>query len=77
VTLSLVQPVPDGPPRCARCGDVIGVYEVLVHVVNRRPEKTSRAAQAGLTQGSPGLFYHFVCYGLEHPPCARRTSAAT
>lgn len=77
MTVSLVKPVPDGPPRCAYCGDVIGVYEVLVHVVDGRPEKTSRAAQAGLWQSSPGRFYHFVCYGLEHPPRARRTSAAT
>ena len=77
MTVSLVKPVPDGPPRCACCGDVIGVYEVLVRVVNGRPEKTSRAAQAGLTKSSPGRFYHFLCYGLEHPPCTRRTSVAT
>ena len=68
MALSVVKGTNDGPPRCVHCGDVIGVYEVLVHVVDGMPEKTSRAAQAGLTGGSPGLFYHFVCYGLAHPP---------
>jgi hypothetical protein len=60
----------DRPPLCAYCGEVIGVYEALVHVVHGLPEKTSRAAQPGVTSASQGPFYHWTCYGLGDPPAS-------
>ncbi|HUE28358.1 MAG TPA: hypothetical protein VMP89_16405 [Solirubrobacteraceae bacterium] len=66
--MALPQPeqLADDRLRCVYCGDVIGVYEVLVHLVGGRPEKSSRAAQPSLSTASPGVLYHFVCYGLDH-----------
>lgn len=63
MALALVEPVPDVQPHCSYCGDVLGVYEILVHVVNGCPEKTSRAAQPSLNRSSPGRLYHVLCYG--------------
>ena len=57
------EPVPWGRPRCAHCGDVIGVYERLVLVAGERAEQTSRAAQPSLSDGAPGLLFHAACYG--------------
>jgi hypothetical protein len=53
-----------GPPNCARCGDVIGVYEPLVEVLGELARHTSRAAEPGVcTTG--GACYHRACYELE------------
>lgn len=54
----------DSPPLCDHCGDVIGVYEPLVHVVGGNAWMTSRAAQPALSAGSPGTIYHVVCHAL-------------
>jgi hypothetical protein len=54
-------PAPAAPPRCVRCGDVIGVYEWLVHVIEGAPRKTSRAAEPQLVS-SCGACYHLGCY---------------
>jgi hypothetical protein len=52
------------PPSCARCGDVIGVYEPLVEVLGELARQTSRAAEPGVcTTG--GTCYHRACYELE------------
>jgi hypothetical protein len=48
-------------PRCARCNDVIGVYEPLVQVVGDRARRTSRAAEPTLA-ALAGLIYHVECY---------------
>jgi hypothetical protein len=47
-------------PRCAHCGEVIGVYEPLVAMVEGVPYKTSRAAESGLLP--TGATYHGACY---------------
>jgi hypothetical protein len=47
--------------RCAHCGDVIGVYEPLVHVTDELARRTSRAAEPDIC-GSDGLCYHAGCY---------------
>jgi hypothetical protein len=49
------------PPRCARCGDVIGVYERLVRVTGALARSSSRAAEPGICR-SGGACYHFECY---------------
>jgi hypothetical protein len=71
---TLVRPVDDDRLRCSGCGEVIGVYEILVHVVDGRPEKSSRAAQPSLTMRSPGHVYHVLCYAPDRrEPSDRRT----
>lgn len=56
---------PDGPPddrlRCRLCGDVIGVYEPLVHSLDGAARATSRAAEPGVAS-APGERYHRDCY---------------
>jgi len=58
---------PSGPPRstdrprCPACQDVIGVYEPLVHVLDRVARRTSRAAEPTVLS-QPGRCYHLVCY---------------
>ena len=49
---------------CARCGQVIGVYEPLVHVIDGVAHKTSRAAEPQLAQGRADAFYHLACRDL-------------
>jgi hypothetical protein len=55
------EPFPDVPPRCAGCGDVIGVYEPVVHLVGQYVRKTSRAAEPEVCREG-GLCYHSDCY---------------
>jgi hypothetical protein len=47
--------------RCCRCGEVIGVYEPLVAVVDGRARETSRALEPD-TAGRVGDCYHRACY---------------
>jgi hypothetical protein len=55
---------PSTPPRCAQCGDVIGVYERLVYVSPGSVRRTSRAAEQGVSfSGEP--CYHLTCYEPE------------
>jgi hypothetical protein len=49
------------PLRCARCGDVIGVYEPLVLVSGHAIRVTSRAAEPGVGV-SDGVGYHASCH---------------
>lgn len=48
-------------PLCARCGDVIGVYDPLVHVAGERARRTSRAAEPEILNVA-GRIYHDACY---------------
>lgn len=50
-----------GKLRCARCGDVIGVYEPLVVVTDGVVRRTSRAAEPQIA-AKVGDFYHEGCY---------------
>ena len=50
-------------PRCERCGDVIGVYDPLVHVAGETARRTSRAAEPDIAD-VPGRIYHDACYQL-------------
>jgi hypothetical protein len=52
----------EGDLRCAGCGDVIGVYEPIVHLGNGSTSETSRAAEPSLSASSPSLVYHAHCY---------------
>jgi hypothetical protein len=47
--------------RCEACGDVIGVYEPLVHLVEGLAWHTSRAAEPNL-EVAAGRRYHLACY---------------
>ncbi len=51
----------DEPPRCARCDDVLGVYEPIMHVLGGNARLTSRAAEPGVASGE-GQWYHAECY---------------
>lgn len=51
------------PPRCDRCGDVIGVYDPLVHVAGETARRTSRAAEPDVVTIA-GRVYHDECYQL-------------
>jgi hypothetical protein len=58
----------DAPPVCERCGDVIGVYEPMIRVVDGSVVKTSRAAE--VSKGGRGASYHLACYGHAGSPAA-------
>ena len=47
--------------RCAQCGDVIGVYEPMVVIVDGEALQSSRAAP-GDTPVSDGPRYHGACF---------------
>jgi len=48
--------------RCARCGDVIGVYEPLVIVDENGARHVSRAAEPQLSREQGVPHYHRTCY---------------
>jgi hypothetical protein len=50
------------PPRCELCGEVIGVYEPLIHVHPSGVHASSRAADRDLSAGASGSLYHADCY---------------
>jgi hypothetical protein len=56
-----VESPPHRPLRCARCGELIGVYEPLVHVIGETVRRTSRAADPEIATQT-GCFYHDGCY---------------
>ena len=58
------QPLVDATLMCAQCGQVIGVYEPLVHVIAGVAHKTSRAADPGLARSQADACYHHACYHL-------------
>jgi hypothetical protein len=47
--------------RCRHCGEVIGVYEPLVMLVEGRIHETSRARDPGAAEGL-GDHYHRGCH---------------
>jgi len=49
------------PPRCVRCGDVIGVYEPATIVLDGEPRATSRAAEPDAVAQAPER-YHRACH---------------
>jgi hypothetical protein len=66
--------------RCADCGDVIGVYEPLVHVIGATARRTSLAANPE-TCSQDGDCYHAGCYerlvfGAGAPDAARIEDSA-
>jgi hypothetical protein len=58
------QPTPDATLTCPGCGQLIGVYEPIVHVVAGIAHKTSRAADPHLAQSRTGACYHLACWEL-------------
>jgi len=50
--------------HCAGCGQVIGVYEPLVHIIAGVAHKTSRAADPHVGQSGAGACYHLACRGI-------------
>jgi hypothetical protein len=48
--------------RCRRCGDVIGVYEPLLVVLDGQATLTSRAADPDVA--ARGTHFHRECYPL-------------
>lgn len=48
-------------PTCERCGDVIGVYEPMIVVVNGEVSESSRALDPSLIDASAER-YHRYCY---------------
>ena len=58
------EPEVQSVPLCAACGQVIGVYEPLVHVINGVARKTSRAAEPQLARGQGDVVYHLACRDL-------------
>jgi hypothetical protein len=50
------------PPRCDRCGGVIGVYEPLVYLVKGSVRETSRAAEPNLSLTPAGPCFHAGCF---------------
>jgi hypothetical protein len=48
-------------PRCATCGELIGVYEPAVWVVDGRVRTTSRAADPDVS-AEHGRAFHAGCY---------------
>ena len=54
------QPETHRLPRCAHCGDVIGVYEPMVMLTGSEALHTSYAAQPDLSPHSD--YYHGACH---------------
>jgi hypothetical protein len=50
-----------GRPQCVDCGDVIGVYEPLMHVSGATARRTSLAADPEVCSEA-GDCYHADCY---------------
>jgi hypothetical protein len=68
VALTRSKPLSAGPPHCELCGEVIGVYEPLVRIVDGRLRRTSRAAEPELAAGDD--CYHDSCYLSQRQLCA-------
>lgn len=49
------------PLHCDFCGEVIGVYEPLIHVFENSARRTSRAAEPDVSS-LKGDRYHLDCY---------------
>jgi hypothetical protein len=51
----------DGRPLCARCAEVLGVFEPLIHHHDGSTHETSIAAEPDLDR-APGALYHHDCF---------------
>ena len=51
----------DDRPRCSKCGDVIGVIEPLIALIDGEAHTTSIAAQPDI-RSARGALYHQACY---------------
>jgi hypothetical protein len=51
-----------GPPRCVRCGEVIGMYEPLIEAIGGVVRETSRAAEPQLAASAGIGLFHSACY---------------
>lgn len=49
------------PPRCSHCGEVIGVYEPLVVLVQGQARETSRLLEP-LVGSHADVQYHRACF---------------
>lgn len=56
-----MEPRSDRAPRCAHCGDVIGVYEPMMIVEDGPARRTSLAAEPSLASRADRSF-HGHCY---------------
>ena len=56
----------DATLRCAKCEEIIGVYEPLVHVFGGIAHRTSRAAEPEIVHARP--VYHAACWDLDGTP---------
>ncbi|MHB8234456.1 MAG: hypothetical protein ACYDHT_07370 [Solirubrobacteraceae bacterium] len=59
--------------KCARCGDVIGVYEPLVLLSAGDARTTSAAAEPQVGEES-GEHFHRSCYARSPATSARQSS---
>jgi hypothetical protein len=55
-------------PRCVTCGDVIGVYEPMVHVRAGVARRTSRAAEPHLCRSGEPCFHEGCYHGRDGTP---------
>jgi hypothetical protein len=50
-------------PRCAHCGDVIGVYERFVEMIGGTiARETSRFTEPDVVRAPGAAWYHMACY---------------
>jgi hypothetical protein len=49
------------PPRCDRCGDLIGMYEPVVVIAGGAARDTSLAREGALVAGA--VYRHHACHG--------------
>jgi hypothetical protein len=50
----------EAPLRCVKCGDIIGVYEPVVHISGGVAHRTSRAADPEILHAR--AVYHADCW---------------
>jgi hypothetical protein len=63
-------------PHCEYCGDVIGVYERLVEVLDGIARETSRAAEPALSNNRSGSYFHAGCFRRLPQPVITRSRSA-
>lgn len=56
----------DPATRCVHCGEVTGLYEPMIIVVDRWARETSRLVEPDLF-GEEGQRYHRACYTERYP----------
>jgi hypothetical protein len=57
--------MPSLRPRCAQCGDVLGVYEPLIWETSDQALRTSLLRSPELSEpGGLGSVFHHACYEM-------------